>query len=591
MATDEHILNKQIHDYLKPHWLDNRDLGDLFFQSVGRVLFKIGMKGGDWRAKITDQQMSHIADWLYSAWTNDEPWIHNRDCLNRSKKLMKFSTIEQVVKEADKAMFKANQRLGAVSIAEGDEVLADTLSNGFYVARLLTPQALDRESVRMQHCIGHGSYDKRLKENDFYFYSFRDRHGKPHATMTVAGTLIEELQGKQNSPVIYKYRKYIYEFLCKHKLSPGKFFNPINVGYVIDTGGVWHPVEAIPDNIEISHDVILHGSDDFIWSKNLKVRGKFDASYSKLTRLPENLSVSRGIDLMHSSIEELPDGLRVNGDLDLSSSKIKSLPRGLVVAGNLNISRTGITEIPDDLIVIKDFIAEGITLNLLPSSILVHGSIALSGTKIEKLPDYFKVHKDLDLTGTSIKKLPRGLVVEGNLNLANTKISVIPEDLRVNQTLTIKNSNIISLPKQHTGVRNLRVGPETSYESLCGVTIRGNLDLSDNYIKLDSLPPNLRVDGTMYLWYRKNAIKLPENYDGASAIDLSGARCYESLPANLKVNCLFIANTGIKKLPKGLRVSGRLHVHEKQFSRIPPNIGNRDLKVSSAHSKYEDPYK
>lgn len=591
MATDGNILNNQIHEYLKPYYVDNLDLGDLFFHSVGRVLFNIGLKGVDWRAEITDLQMSHIADWLYSAWTNDEPWIHNRDGLNRIKKLMKFSTIEQVVKEADKAMFKANQRLGTVSISEGDEALADTLSDGFYVARLLTPEALDRESVRMQHCIGHGSYDKRLKEQDFYFYSIRDRHGKPHATMTVAGTLIEELQGKQNRPAIYKYRKYIYEFLCKHKLSPGKYFNPINVGYVIDTDGVWHPVEAIPDNIEISHDVILHGSDDFIWPKNVTVHGGFNAAYSKLTRLPENLSVSQGVDLRHSNIEELSDGLRVNGDLDLTASKIKKLPRGLVVAGNLNISRTAITEIPDDLIVIKDLSAEGMTLNLLPRSIIVHGSIALNGTKIEQLPDYFKVHKNLDLTGTSIKKLPRGLFVVGDLNLTRTKIRSIPDDLRVNQTLTITKSKITSLPKQHSGVRNIKVGPETKYESLCGVTIRGRLDLSDNDIQLDSLPADLRVDGTLYLWYRTSVIKFPVNYDGAGTIDLRGAACYETLAENLKVRNLFIDNTGIKKLPKGLRVSNILHVHEKQFARIPKTIGYRELKVSKAFERYEDPYK
>lgn len=79
------------------------------------------------------------------------------------------------------------------------------MDDGYYVVRLMTPEALDRESGVMQHCIGQGAYDHKLEDGNFVYLSMRDRFGKAHATMEldvrpVRGPILVQCQGKQNRP-------------------------------------------------------------------------------------------------------------------------------------------------------------------------------------------------------------------------------------------------------------------------------------------------------------------------------------------------------------------------------------------------------
>ncbi len=169
----------EIEERLRPYHGGDERLGLLLSYCVGRLMLRTAKAGGDWREIARDEELRHIADWLKAAIVNENAWLKNVDEWGRPKKLLKFSSIEDIIKEADKAMLKATQRLGSVKLVEGDEELYAHLEDGSYLVRLKTPAALDRESAQMQHCIGNGSYDDELDKPDNLYLSLRDKHGKP----------------------------------------------------------------------------------------------------------------------------------------------------------------------------------------------------------------------------------------------------------------------------------------------------------------------------------------------------------------------------------------------------------------------------
>ena len=174
--------------------ISGAERGDVVHQllmlSLGRVWFK-HMKSAPQSMDVpaTEQMMgfhaklSHIADWIEAAIVNDEAWLKNVDAQGWPKKLMKFSTLDQIVKEADKAMLKAAQTGRGLDLTGSSESLVAELAEGFYLVELHTPEALDRESAFMQHCIGQGAYDRHLKDGKHRYLSLRDPAGKAHVTI------------------------------------------------------------------------------------------------------------------------------------------------------------------------------------------------------------------------------------------------------------------------------------------------------------------------------------------------------------------------------------------------------------------------
>lgn len=305
--------------------------------------------------KVDEETLRHVADWLRAAISNDEPWLKNVDDQGRPKKLMKFGSVDAVAREADKAMLKASQRLKGVKLVEGDEELVEILQDGYYVVRLLTPSALDRESAEMQHCIGNGAYDENLYDEQCEYLSLRDPFGKPHATMEIENSVLEQLQGKQNLPPLDRYKEMLAPFIkarvC-HSTVPAK-----RLGYVIDTDGVWHPV----------------------------------------LNLPSRLKVKGALDLEGVPINRLPDSLEISGYLDVSRTNITSLPTGLEVDGFLDVSRTMVSELPADLHVTGDIHVDGTNIKHFPRSIDIGGDFYVGSIEIENLPD--KVGKNTFVYG------------------------------------------------------------------------------------------------------------------------------------------------------------------------------------------------
>lgn len=392
--------------------LADRDihLGQFLAWSVGRVFLNAARHGEDWQSQWNDEAMRHIKDWLKAAMVNDETWLKNIDDQGRPKKLLKFSTLEDITKEADKAMLKAAQRHSAVKLVEGDEVLHADLGDGYYLVRLLTPAALDRESAAMQHCIGDGAYDDWLDDDSYLYLSLRDPQGRPHATLEIENNKIVQFKGKQNKPPIKWYVDVLVPYLRNSEFSVDI---PIYyLGYIIDVLGDWHPIDNLPEGLTVDDSLDLRGTEIKSLPRDLTVNGSILLDGSKIEFLSEGLNVTRSLYGRNSLIRSLPEDVRVGHTLDISNTKIAALPQRLKRIRNLYIAGTGITSLPEGLV--------------------VEESLDISQTAIEELPKKLTVGKHLYLIDTKINSLPDCLTVGGTINIRGSKITSIPENVKGN---------------------------------------------------------------------------------------------------------------------------------------------------------------
>ena len=283
-------------------------LSELLAYCIGRLCLRSTKTSGNWKHDLSKIDVGHVVDWLKVALINDAEWLKNVDGQNRPKKLMKFGDFNSVIQEADKAMLLSAQRNKNIQLIEGDEELYQEPDDGYYLVKLLTPAALDREGSQMQHCIGDGAYDRRLKSNTSYFLSLRDREGKPHITIEIKDGAVVQMQGKQNKAPLLKYTKALSGFFAA---SDFKIDIPASkLGYVVSAEGEVFDIDKLPDGLKVSRGL--------------------DLRYT-----PSDLNADGSLDICNTKIISLPDGLRVRGNLYLS--------------GDLDLENTAITSLPDDL--------------------------------------------------------------------------------------------------------------------------------------------------------------------------------------------------------------------------------------------------
>lgn len=385
-----------VHDRLASFCGDDERLGKLLALSVGRVLLKAVRQGADVRRAASDTQLGHVADWLKAAIANDDPWLYRCDEHDRPKKLMKFSTVEDIVREADRHMLKAAQRHATVSLVEGDEALFAELGDGYRIVRLLTPSALDRESAEMQHCIGNGGYDGNLGTATAFYLSLRDAAGKAHITLEVIDGYIVQLQGKQNEPPLTKYLDRLVPFIETHGYQV--FTEVYYSGRVLDIHGRLHSITAMPDGLATAGDLFLAQTDIAVLPRGLSVGGSLDVTCTPLESLPDGLTVGGNLHVANTKMKALPDGLSVGGDLDLDETTFITLPEGLTVGGSLDLEGTAITVLPNGLSVGGSLFLRGSRIRTLPEGLIVGGELFLHGTYISALPasisDETLVHTD-----------------------------------------------------------------------------------------------------------------------------------------------------------------------------------------------------
>jgi hypothetical protein len=171
-------------------------------QKYSRWYIKVDAYLGQYQYELVE-----IVDWLLLAGGARHPWLENVDEKNRPKKLMKCRTVQALYDESVKCMRgRQSARKSAKDLTDADERHVVDLGAGYTVVELLTPDALDVESTRMRHCIGHGAYDGKLGHPGFHFFSIRDR-GQPSATVELTPKLVDgefrsvvrQFQGPRNA--------------------------------------------------------------------------------------------------------------------------------------------------------------------------------------------------------------------------------------------------------------------------------------------------------------------------------------------------------------------------------------------------------
>lgn len=281
-------------------WTHDTRVQELMKISAGRILTKECRRRTAWKLDSLlvahTPSVSHIVDWLSAAILNGDDWLDNVDELSRPRKLMKCGSIQQLLHEADKAMKKRLQGMTSAPVDDRHERKVVDLADGYSVIRLLTPEALDRESVHMQHCVGHGSYDWRVANGASEIYSLRDPAGKPHATIEVSAfgqrytrngltpgdkKFVQQIQGKQNDRPTRRYLDLLKPWL------KGAGWQGLHRWWptVTDIHGVEHEIDAVPPGTVF---------------KDLELAGFRSGSRSALSimSLPENVRVEGNLRLM-----------------------------------------------------------------------------------------------------------------------------------------------------------------------------------------------------------------------------------------------------------------------------------------------------
>jgi hypothetical protein len=308
--------------------------------------------------------------------------------------MLKFYDVAGIVREADKVMIIQSQKLGEVKLVSSDEEFFDELSDGFYLVKLKTPEALDRESNIMQHCVGQGAYDSELSKDGFMILSMRDQHGKPHATIEInGGDVIYQIQGKQNAAPRRDYLEKIVEYfgvahgdkyfvdgaLADHKL-------------VMSADNELFELQNLPQKFVSKSHFSLCNIDGARFPKKIRVNGNLNCTNSEVTRINDadvegvamlqamlklksigKINVGKNLTVNHCpEFTTLPDNLKIPGSLVVTNSeKFKKLPTGLEVGDVLNLYGTAVTKLPDDIKIGRKLITKGTKINLdeLPSSL------------------------------------------------------------------------------------------------------------------------------------------------------------------------------------------------------------------------------
>jgi hypothetical protein len=584
----------------------DRRVLELLSYCLGRVLVNDAKRRGGPVIAPTAEVAMHIQDWLAAAVANGEHWLANVDTVGRPKKLLKFADVAAIVKEADKAMERFARHASATILDEGAEAVEMEFDDGWAVVRLLTPEALDKESAAMQHCIGQGAYDEKLAGGRHLYLSLRDPFGKAHATMELIGQgkAISQLRGKQNEEPLPRYIDRMMVFLkaiggAPRQLSPDS-------RWVFDTDGNRHDLQALPDGVTLSGDIridtrdislpstlAIEGGLHIQWSNvtmptALEVGGDLSVKGSALTGVPVRLSVSLGlfyekvdceavcdqIDLglgfvlAHCSVERLPRGLidtvvsiencpRLTGIDELSrvdclhlrsNAGITALPDGLKITSFLDVQKTPISEFPVNVEIGGSITLAGVNLLALPENLHVRGSLSIQDNPISALPEGLTIDKGFTFANTAIRRIPRSATIQGPIWASNTPLETLEGIAFVGGNLKIDNTKVTELPD------GLRVG--------------GNLDASS--CPLSRIGDRVKVSGVLSI-NKTDVEHLPPDLEVAA---LEASYCsLSSLPEGFRVPYdLNIAGSDIRTLPDKLWVGGRLDITETRIETLPHGL-------------------
>lgn len=569
----------EIERALKAHTEDER-VNALLDICVGRVLKRDAKRGNDWTLQYKPEFVDHIVEWLAMSCAEDAHWLGNTTPDGRPKKLLKFSTVQDVVREADEFFRKRTASVAEADVTDAvDEETVFKLSGGYRIVRLLSTTALDREGSMMGHCVGSGGYDRALKADSERFFSLRDPKNRPHVTMQVkvATKTVYQARGKQNAYPLPKYAKMVAAFakkegfdlsgnrigLAQLRTPDGDVLEPDNLpqdriviaapdgeweNLDLDQQGIerWPRVVEVFGNVRMSFDnndgpeqVIVHG--------RLRIVG-LDRGARLKSITAETITVA------DAAITHLPAETTVTHSLLAMGSKLKRLPSSLAsLTGTLDIRRTAVSSLPEGLSC-GELLADNSAVSTLPEHLTVAGTISIRETNIQTLPETVSCGA-LVAAGSKLERLNPGFSVDGTLDLRDTLIEELPEDLSC-RDLLISGSTIKTVGE--------------------GTVIGGDLLASGS--ELLSLPSALHVPGRLDLCGTPLE-RLPE---GLCCHDLLiRASSVRSVGRGTVIRGDLIApGSKLRILPRGLHVPGRLDLSDTEVKILPRSLFCGDLDLS-----------
>lgn len=295
-------------------------------------------------------RVRHIADWIGAAMANREDWLDKTDDKGRPLRLVAIRSLDEAARIADSALRVNTTRVTRADILRTghDEIAAGhiepvmELENGFCIVRLLTPQALDRESAVLGHCIGQGSYDHKLAGGAWEFYSLRDARNKPHATLDVhaAQNMLLQCKGAQDKPPVEKYLPYLQVFIKDRDFDLNTGIS--NTG-LLKKNGVYYDPFNLPDH--------------FTWEKDFIIQ-----DFKRPLILPRYFSVGGELWIHRCADVDMSDtrALSVARGLWIDSCPtLDRLPARLFVGAHLHLSRCPrIVRLPDELSVAREIVTD-----------------------------------------------------------------------------------------------------------------------------------------------------------------------------------------------------------------------------------------
>jgi hypothetical protein len=579
----------------------------LMAYSLGRVLLNEtrGLQG------ILDLDMlpeyEHIRDWLLAAVRNDEKWIQAVDEQGRPKKLMKFGSIDAIVAEADKAMKKFAQKNRQVRISDGDERMMHELSEGWYVVRLLTPTALDRESGEMQHCIGQGGYDEKLTDPAFAYYSLRDPFGKAHATMEVSvpkGVPLQ-LQGKQNEEPIPEYLDRLLEFMKVIQIVPVQLSRKSR--WVFDEDHKRHDIENLPDGVKLLGSISVVDK-TISFPRHFSVRGDLKISGSYVSRMPKELIVGGEYSVENSELDDVPQFMKVGGDIRITRSRcdiaervdlsgrlsvgksyVSRLPHGLNASNSVNLTECLELTNLDNLTSLRHLfvtkmpsairLPDGLELGSLeivntefvtfPSNITVKGYIDLYNTGLTELPEGLIVNGSLDVGDNPLTRLPKGLRVESHLTFSRTKIASLPSDLIVGGSIIASDTPLRSLGSIREVNGQLAIAKTQIEELPDGLSVKQDLDAAESELK--RIGSGVRIGQSLHI-RKTDVTELPFDIVIEDELDASYSSL-QCLPEGFEAKGnLRLQGSDLRSLPEGLHVWGYLNISNTPITEFPVGV-------------------
>lgn len=584
-----------IEQALKSHSQDERVVA-LLDICVGRILKKDARRGNDWTQQYKPESVDHIVEWLAMACTEDAHWLGSMTPDGKPKKLLKFSTVQDVVREADEFFRKRTASAPKVDEKDSDdEKTVFKLDGGYRIVRMLSTTALDREGSLMGHCVGSGGYDTALKTEREMFFSLRDPRNKPHVTMQVriADKVVLQARGKQNQYPVTRYAKMIAAFsrqegfdlsgervgLAALRTPDGDVLDPENLPedrvIIVGHAGGWRylaldnqGIERWPRIVEVMGDAQM----DFLANdgpEELIVHGRLRVSFIDARARTKAIRVQTLVIEDSADIVALPAGMVIEDSLLARGSQIRTLPPDLNLAGVLDIRKTDLETLPDG-ISCGDLLASGSGLTRLPERLTVRGKLDISDTVIPAIPDCLSCH-ELVANGSGLETLPTTFTVEGVIDLRDTGLSRLPESLRCRDLLI--GASTITVVHPDTVIRGdlmargskLRVLPR-------GLHVPGRLDLAETDVRVlprglfcgtldisrtrvTKLPASLTVWGSLLA--ADASLRSLGDHEEFETLDASGCPL-ECLPERLLVHC----KLDISRVPHPVSLAGLLGATE-----------------------------